>query len=99
MSIVGSQPESGMRLSLERRGGGPLWTYEGHIATSEGIIATSVTVLGDHVEIAPGLSPDLAERVRLLVKSVVRAARTTRTTRTTEDGPPPRRIERWRSAT
>lgn len=101
MSIVGDRPESGVRIVLERpREGGPPWVYGGEAQVPDGAFALSVTIddagtvvvtfgepLGTSSDRAP--EPDLAERVRLLVRTVYKQYKA--------DGEPPaRRIVRWR---
>ncbi len=98
MSIVGEKPESGMRITLERpRDENPPWIYAGAIELPDLRLAIrvvvsaegDVTVTADPA--APPLSADLGERVRLLVRTAYRQAKS--------DGEPPaRRIVRWRPA-
>lgn len=101
MSIVGEKPESGMRITLERpRDENPPWIYAGAIELPDLRLAIrvvvsaegDVTVTADPTDpAAPPLSSDLGERVRLLVRTAYRQAKS--------DGEPPaRRIVRWRPA-
>lgn len=101
MSIVGEKPESGMRITLERpRDENPPWIYAGAIELPDLRLAIrvvvsaegDVTVTADPADpAAPPLSADLGERVRLLVRTAYRQAKS--------DGEPPaRRIVRWRPA-
>jgi len=103
MAIAGERPETGVRIAIERDPSGEApWRYAGAAHLPEGDVPIRVTVsaAGD-VEVtvdvggagAPGLSvasaPDLAERVRLIVRAVFRQA--------AADGAPPAwRIVRWR---
>ncbi len=92
--ITGGPPRTGFRVTLERDAGSPL-VYRGTLAlpTAElGVVAEvgadlSVTVTLDP---APPGSPlatsALAEKVRLLVRQVVRQG----------EGEPARKIVRWR---
>jgi hypothetical protein len=94
MSIVGSSPESGVRIDVTRpREGGPPWQYAGEAVTSATHFALSATVSaeGDVVVDLPGEAPEgVADRVRLLLRAAYKHAR--------EDGqPPPRRVVRWRA--
>ncbi len=101
MSIVGKNPESGVRIDLARpRDGGPPWRYEGEAMTPDASLRLAVVVTAEgevSVEWAAGETGETgegresaAERVRLLVRAAYKHAR--------EDGqPPPRRIQRWRS--
>ncbi len=85
MAIVGDRPESGMRIVLDRVREEPL-EYAGRVQTPESDV--EIVVVGDDVRGAP---PELAEKVRLLVRSALRHAEA--------DGrPPPARIARWRPA-
>jgi hypothetical protein len=101
MPIVGPRPDTGLRLSVARRGpadAGPPWRYAGEVATPEASHAVSATVTADgvvEVEVE-GTSPGdraerggLTERTRLLLRAACKHAH--------DDGsPPPRRIVRWR---
>jgi hypothetical protein len=94
MAIVGSRPDSGLRIDLERPiRGGPPWRYRGEAATPEDgfSIAATVSAEGEvEVDVAPGAPADLGERVHRVVRSAWKHAQ--------EDGlPPPRRIQRWRA--
>lgn len=94
MGIVGDQPESGVRIDVERplRQAAP-WTYAGHAVTPDARFAVQAVVDGEGgvtVDVEPGAPAGLSERVRLLLRSAVKHAR--------EDGAdPPRRIVRWRA--
>jgi hypothetical protein len=93
MPIVGSRPDSGVRIDLERPiRGGPPWRYRGEAATPGERFAIAVTVSADGevgVEVPSGAPEDLGERVRRVIRSAWKHAQ--------EDGtPPPRRIQRWR---
>jgi hypothetical protein len=93
MGIVGDRPESGIRIAVERAQGGPPWCYEG-TATTPGedfALAATIDAHGEVVvEVGPGAPPELAEKVRLILRAVVRQA--------TADGAgePARKVVRWR---
>ncbi len=93
MAIVGQHPDHGVRIVLERQvQGGPPWRYVGDAKIEDASFgvtallgedgAVTVDLFGD----APG---DLAERVRLIVRSAWKHTRS-------EGLDPPRRISRWR---
>jgi hypothetical protein len=89
MGIVSEKPESGVRIAVERPtvGGAP-WRYHGAATTTKAayaIVATIDASLEVTVEIAADAPPDLAEKVRLLLRAAARAS-----------SPPPRKIVRWR---
>jgi hypothetical protein len=90
--IAGDRPESGIRIALERpRDGGPPWSYEGHVHAPDASFPASVRVSEDGtVDVTlEGAPADVAEKVRLLVRTVWRQSKA--------DGEPPaRRIVRWR---
>jgi hypothetical protein len=96
MPIAGDRPESGVRLALERpREETPPWIYEGAVYTPDATLAARVVVDQEGtVEVSLGeatssVPPDLAEKVRLIVRAAYRQAKA--------DGEPPaRRITRWR---
>jgi len=89
--IVGDRPETGVRIHLERdpsRNAAP-YVYRGAAHTPEASHTAEVTVHEDgrvdvHLTDAP---EDLGEKVRLIVRTVVRQA---------EGDPPAWRIVRWR---
>ena len=104
VSIVGERPQSGVRIAIERpRTEGPPWSYDGTAALPAAIFPVRVTVsdigevdvlLSPASEPAPesGVMPpaDLAEKIRLIVRTVFRQAKS--------DGEPPAfRIVRWRA--
>lgn len=85
MAIVGDRPESGVRIEVELHPGEPL-EYRGRVQTPDADYA--IVVIGDAVS---GVSEELGEKVRLLVRAALRHAEA--------DGrPPPPRIARWRPA-
>jgi hypothetical protein len=94
MTIVGSTPESGVRIDVIRpREGGPPWKYAGEAVTSSARFALGITVsaTGEVAVELPGDAPDgIAERVRLLLRAAYKHARE-------DEQPPPRRIVRWRA--
>ena len=94
MSIIGSTPESGVRIDVSRaREGPPPWRYEGEAVTSTARFAIVSTVSADGevlVDLPPEAPEGIGERVRLLMRAAYKHAR--------EDAqPPPRRIVRWRA--
>lgn len=99
MPVAGDRPDSGVRISLERPrdpASAP-WTYAGAAHTPQASFPLRVVVKHDG-EVVVALDaaeggerppPDLAEKVRLIVRAAHRQA--------TSDGePPPLRIARWR---
>ena len=93
MPIVGDHPESGIRFVFERPDGGPPWLYEGDAFTPEARSPMAVRVeAGGEVTVTAGseLSADLAEKVRLLFRSLHKQAKDF------PRGEPPRRVVRWR---
>jgi len=95
MSIVGSKPEAGVRIDVERpREGGPPWQYRGVVATPAEDVAIEATVAaGGEVTIGPlppGAPDGIAEKARLLLRAAWKHAQ--------EEGlPPPRHVVRWRA--
>jgi hypothetical protein len=94
VGIVGTHPESGMRLVLERAGGGPPWVYEGTAFTPTTRHDLRVRVdAGAAVEIeAPEGTPgEILQRAKAMVRIACKHAME-------EDppAPPPRHIHRWR---
>src|SRR5258708_40368108 len=94
MSIIGSTPESGVRIDVSRaREGTPPWRYEGEAVTSTARFAVVSTISAEGevlVELPPEAPDGIAERIRLLIRAAYKHAR--------EDAqPPPRRIVRWRA--
>jgi hypothetical protein len=106
MAIVGDHPETGVRFVLERPGSrktaagttaepesaGP-WVYAGDAFTPDTRFSLEVHVsaAGDvRVESGAALPPDIAEKVRLLFRTLYRQAKDT------PGGEPPRKVVRWR---
>jgi hypothetical protein len=94
MSIVGSTPESGVRVDVTRpREGGPPWRYEGEAVTATDRFALAATVSAEgqvRVALPPQAPETIGDRVRLLMRTAYKHAH--------EDGqPPPRHIVRWRA--
>jgi len=88
MAIAKGRPASGFRVELDRVSEAPL-LYRGKVETPES--EHPITVEGTDASVV-GVDPDLAERVRILVRSVLRHA--------SADGrPAPPRIARWRPGT
>ncbi len=88
-----------MRIAIERpREGGPPWSYAGAAVLPQASYPVQVTVseageVGVTLAPAPdGSAPpgDLAEKVRLIVRTVYRQAKS-------DDEPPAWRIIRWRA--
>jgi hypothetical protein len=100
VAIIGERPETGVRIAIERpREGGPPWTYAGAAVLPDASYPLRVTV-SEAGDVAVDLSPDasgalppgdLAEKVRLIVRTVFRQAKA-------DDEPPAWRIVRWRAA-
>jgi hypothetical protein len=94
MGIVGGHPESGMRIEVERAlEGGPPWGYRGEAVTPHARfpVTAVVSAAGEvAVDMAGDAPVGLADKVRLLVRSVFKHAQG-------ESSPPPRRIVRWRA--
>ena len=90
MPIVGDHPANGVRFVLERpHEAPPPWIYRGHAFTPDARFALEVVVAeaGDVRAIAEDGSPaDVAEKARLLMRALYKQA----------DGPPPRKVVRWR---
>jgi hypothetical protein len=106
VAIVGERPLTGVRIAIERpRDGGPPWNYSGSAFLPDASFLANVTVTeSGEVEVVlrpptdeRGAEPpsDLAEKIRLIVRTVYRQAKS--------DGelafhrPPPFRIVRWRA--
>lgn len=99
LPIVGDRPQTGVRIAIERpREGGPPWSYAGSAYLPDAAFEARVTV-SDSGDVEVGLSPaedggiappDLAEKIRLIVRTVYKQAKA--------DGEPPAfRINRWRA--
>jgi hypothetical protein len=91
VAIAGDRPETGLRLTLDRASEAPL-VYEGVISTKDADFTAKACVDDSgNVEVITDGGADLAEKARLIVRTVLRHAAT--------DGvPPPRRIQRWRAS-
>jgi hypothetical protein len=99
VAILGERPETGVRIAIERpREGGPPWSYAGAAVLPEASFPVQVTV-SEAGEVgvtcaaaADGTPPpgDLAEKVRLIVRTVYRQAKG-------DEEPPAWRIVRWRA--
>ncbi len=94
MGIIGERPETGVRVTIERPlEGGPPWLYVGAAALPDASFALHVSVseAGDVDVVVPSSAPaDLAEKVRLIVRTAYRQAKS-------DDEPPAWRIVRWRA--
>jgi hypothetical protein len=95
MSIVGRNPESGMRLMLERPSeGGPPWTYEGAAYTPSSSHPMRVTVQSDgtvDVEVEDATSRGLIQHAKQMVRAAYKHA-------ADQAQAPPRQIHRWRGS-
>ena len=98
VGIVGDRPETGVRIAIERpQREGPPWAYEGVATLPDEVFPVKVSVSegGDvAVVLAPaesGNAPpsDLAEKIRLIVRTVYKQA-------TADSEAPAFRIVRWR---
>jgi hypothetical protein len=93
MPIVGSHPESGVRVNVERpQAGGPPWCYEGDAVTPNASyrVTANVSASGDvEVVLAADAPKGLADKTRRVLRSAWKHAQT-------EGEPPPRHIVRWR---
>ena len=97
MGIIGTKPETGVRIDVERpQAGGPPWRYQGKATTADAeyplgaTIEASGEVSVELASVARGNVADLAEKIRLILRSTYKHA--------DGDGiPPPRRIQRWRA--
>lgn len=99
MAIIGERPETGVRIAIERpREGGPPWSYAGAAVLPDARypLRATVTEAGEvGVELEPSADAqappvDLAEKVRLIVRTVYRQAKA-------DNEPPAWRIVRWRA--
>lgn len=106
VAIVGERPLTGVRIEIERpREGGPPWSYAGRAFLPDATFTTTVRVteagdvdveLGPEAE-EPAATPpaDLAEKIRLIVRTLYKQARAD------SDAAGPRapafRIVRWRA--
>jgi hypothetical protein len=96
MAIVGDHPETGVRFVLERprqAGEEAPWVYRGDAFTPDARFSLEVHVSreGDvRVAGTDSLPGDLAEKVRLLFRTLYKQARDT------PGGEPPRKVVRWR---
>lgn len=102
MAIAGDRPESGIRIAIERDkvATDPPWSYEGaaYLPDTSHPIRVSidaegtvdVAFVGSSEAAAAPPPPDLAEKVRLIVRTVFKQAQA-------DDAPPAWRIVRWRA--
>jgi len=89
VAIAGDRPETGVRLTLDRTSENPL-VYEGVISTKEADFTARIEVdPAGNVAVISEAEPDLCEKARLIVRTVLRHT-------ATEAVAPPRRIQRWR---
>jgi hypothetical protein len=95
MTIVGRNPESGIRLMIERvRDEGPPWTYEGAAYTPRSThpVRIVVEISGEVVvEVETETPPDLVQRTRQMVRAAYKHAQDSQQ-------PPPRQIHRWKGS-
>jgi hypothetical protein len=95
MGIVGDHPEGGIRFDLARTTTEPPWVYEGSAFTRdvEHRVRASIDAEGNVVVDAEGSLPlEVVRRVRLLLRNACKRAPAA-----DPDGPPPRRLHRWRA--
>jgi hypothetical protein len=98
MAIVGDHPETGVRFVLERprradEAAGGAWIYRGDAFTPDARFSLEVRVARDGnvgVTGAAALPPEIAEKVRLLFRSLYKQADVE------SGGEPPRKVVRWR---
>lgn len=94
MPIVSDHPDHGLRIAIERPAvGGPPWLYVGAAFTHTERFELRVTVHESaevSVDVPKGAPSDLAEKVRLIVRTVAKQAKS--------EGifAPARKIVRWR---
>ncbi len=100
MAIAGERPETGVRIQIQRDKSReqPPWSYAGaaQLPDASFPLAVVVSAAGDvEVTLSPEVSsgnpppPELAEKVRLIVRTAYRQAKA-------DDEPPAWRIVRWR---
>lgn len=99
MPIAGDRPETGVRIQIARDKAreDPPWSYAGAAHVPDASYPVAVVVDADgHVEVTVSAAeggaappPDLAEKVRLIVRTAYRQAKA-------DDEPPAWRIVRWR---
>lgn len=101
VAIVGERPLTGVRIAIERpRDAGPPWSYAGSVFLPDAAFSASVRVTesgdvevlldADPAERGAPPPPDLAEKIRLIVRTVFKQAKS--------DGEAPAfRIVRWRA--
>jgi hypothetical protein len=92
MGIIGDHPEGGLRFDLERMTSSPPWVYTGTLATPGERHALHITVDASGAVVVHDesmLPGDMAQRTKMLVRTVVKHA--------TDGRPPPQRIRRWRA--
>jgi hypothetical protein len=93
MTIVGERPETGVRVELERdEAPDPPWEYRGEVVTPDARFEITVAISAEgevRVALAADAPPGLAEKLRLLARTLWRHAQA-------EGAPPPRRLLRWR---
>jgi len=94
MPIVSDYPEHGLRIAIERPAtGGPPWHYAGAAFTPTERFELRVEVSESaevSVEVAQSAPADLAEKVRLIVRTVAKQAKSEGISA------PARKIVRWR---
>ena len=91
MPIIGDHPEVGIRFVLDRGPEGPPYLYEGAAFTPDQRFSLTIVVETDGtVKVEGDAPPDVREKARLMVRTMVRHAQD-------EGGAPPRRIMRWRA--
>jgi hypothetical protein len=93
MAIIGSHPESGVRVNVERpQEGGPPWKYQGEAVTPAARYRVAATVEADgdiDVVLAADAPKGLADKTLRVLRSAWKHAQAERV-------PPPRHVVRWR---
>jgi hypothetical protein len=93
MAIVGSHPESGVRVNIERpQEGGPPWDYQGEAITPTARYRVKATVAADgdiDVVLAADAPKGLADKTLRVLRSAWKHSRA-------DGAPPPRHVVRWR---
>ena len=110
MRIVGSTPETGVRIDVTRpREGGPPWVYEGEAGTSgvrlpvkavvsgEGQVTVELPAGAPADSIHDGPNGDLNGRIEATAERVRLLLRAAYKHARDDAQPPPRRIVRWRA--
>jgi hypothetical protein len=93
MGIIGSFPETGVRIEVERAVSPvPPWCYRGHAVLPDARFAITATVSATGevtVDVPPDAPEGVADRARLILRAAYKHG-------AKDAAPPPRRIVRWR---